>query len=158
MDPGDLADPAAALEALEATRFVVSLELRVSAVTDRADVVLPVAAAAEKAGTFVNWKGRPGSFGAALAVPEARTDLHVLGALADEMDVHLGLPDDAAARRELNALVPDVTSSFPHVPSAIPWGSGATAEGAEMPTATAGPAARAGGSAGGSGQALGSAQ
>ena len=151
VDPGDLADPAAALEALEATRFVVSLELRVSAVTDRADVVLPVAAAAEKAGTFVNWEGRPGSFGAALAVPEARTDLQVLGALADEMDVHLGLPDDAAARRELNALVPDVTSSFPHVPSAIPWGSGATAEGAEMPTATAGEPARAGGSAGGSG-------
>ena len=151
VDPGDLADPAAALEALEATRFVVSLELRVSAVTDRADVVLPVAAAAEKAGTFVNWEGRPGSFGAALAVPEARTDLQVLGALADEMDVHLGLPDDAAARRELNALVPDVTSSFPHVPSAIPWGSGATAEGAEMPTATAGELARAGGSAGGSG-------
>ena len=151
VDPGDLADPAAALEALEATRFVVSLELRVSAVTDRADVVLPVAAAAEKAGTFVNWEGRPGSFGAALAVPEARTDLQVLGALADEMDVHLGLPDDAAARRELNALVPDVTSSFPDVPSAIPWGSGATAEGAEMPTATAGEPARAGGSAGGSG-------
>jgi NADH-quinone oxidoreductase subunit G len=159
VDPGDLADPPAALEALEATRFVVSLELRVSAVTDRADVVLPVAAATEKAGTFVNWEGRPGSFGAALAVPEARTDLQVLGALADEMDVHLGLPDAAAARRELNALVPDVTSAFPSVPSAIPHGSGATAEGgemptatgAEMPTATAGSPARAVGSAGGSG-------
>ena len=37
--------------------FVVSLELRVSAVTDRADVVLPVAAVAEKPGTFVNWEG-----------------------------------------------------------------------------------------------------
>ena len=95
MDPGDLADPAAALEALEATRFLVSMELRVSAVTDRADVVLPVAAAAEKSGTFVNWEGRPGTFGAALAVPEVRTDLQVLGALADEMDVHLGLPDAA---------------------------------------------------------------
>src|SRR5712691_11865419 len=42
VDPADLADPAAALAAIEATGFVVSLELRVSAVTDRADVVLPV--------------------------------------------------------------------------------------------------------------------
>ena len=54
VDPGVLPDPAAALEAIEAAPFVVSLELRVSAVTDRADVVLPVAAVPEKAGTFVN--------------------------------------------------------------------------------------------------------
>jgi len=147
VDPGDLADPPAALGALEAARFLVSLELRVSAVTDRADVVLPVAAVAEKPGTFLNWEGRPGSFGAALAVPEARTDLQVLGALADAMDVHLGLPDAAAARRELNALVPDVTSAFAGVPSAIPRGSGAAAAGSDMPAATAGPPAR--GAAGG---------
>ena len=84
--------------------FVVSLELRASAVTDRADVVFPVAAVAEKAGTFVNWEGRGGSFEAALRVPEVRTDLYVLGAIADQMDVHLGLPDAAAARAELAAL------------------------------------------------------
>jgi NADH-quinone oxidoreductase subunit G len=110
VDPGDLPDPAAALEALEATRFLVSLELRVSAVTDRADVVLPVAAVAEKAGTFVNWEGRPGTFGEALAVPESLTDLQVLGMIADQMDVHFGLPDAAAARRELNALLPALVS------------------------------------------------
>jgi len=127
VDPADLPDPVAALDALEAAQFVVSLELRVSAVTDRADVVLPVSAVAEKAGTFVNWEGRPGSFGAALAVPEAWSDLRVLGALADEMDVHLGLPDANAARRELNALVPDITSSFPETASAIPTRGGTAA-------------------------------
>ena len=111
VDPADLPDPAAALAALAATPFLVSLELRASAVTDRADVVLPVAAATQKAGTFVNWEGRPGSFGAAVAVPAARTDLEVLGELADEMDVHLGLPDVAAARRELNALVPSLLAA-----------------------------------------------
>ena len=63
VDPADLPDPAAALGALDAAPFVVSLELRTSPVTDRADVVLPVAAVAEKAGTFVNWEGRGGSFG-----------------------------------------------------------------------------------------------
>ena len=104
VDPADLPDPAAALRALEATPFIVSLELRASAVTDRADVVFPVAAVAEKPGTFVNWEGRGGTFAAALKVPGIRSDLHVLGAIADEMDVHLGLPDVAAARAELAAL------------------------------------------------------
>ena len=104
VDPADLPDPQAALQAIEMASFVVSLELRASAVTDRADVVFPVAAVAEKAGTFVNWEGRGGSFGEALRVPEVRTDLYVLGAIADQMDVHLGLPDAAAARAELAAL------------------------------------------------------
>jgi NADH-quinone oxidoreductase subunit G len=104
VDPADLPDPQAALRAIEMAPFVVSLELRVSAVTDRADVVFPVAAVAEKAGTFVNWEGRGGSFAEALKVPDVRTDLYVLGAIADQMDVHLGLPDAAAARAELAAL------------------------------------------------------
>jgi NADH-quinone oxidoreductase subunit G len=104
VDPADLPDPDAALAALAAASFVVSLELRVSAVTDRADVVFPVAAVSEKAGTFVNWEGRPGTFGPALSVPAARSDLEVLASIADAMDVHLGLPDAAAARRELQAL------------------------------------------------------
>jgi NADH-quinone oxidoreductase subunit G len=104
VDPADLPDPSFALDALERTPFIVSLELRASAVTDRADVVFPVAAVAEKAGTFVNWEGRGGTFEAALRVPGVRTDLYVLGAIADEMDVHLGLPDTAAARAEIAAL------------------------------------------------------
>jgi NADH-quinone oxidoreductase subunit G len=83
---------------------VVSLELRPSAVTDRADVVLPVAAVAEKPGTFVNWEGRIGTFEAVLDIPGVESDLHVLRRIADEMDVHLGLPDAAAARQELAAL------------------------------------------------------
>ncbi|MGH3172864.1 MAG: molybdopterin dinucleotide binding domain-containing protein, partial [Streptosporangiaceae bacterium] len=104
VDPADLPDPRAALAAIEMAPFVVSLELRASAVTDRADVVFPVAAVAEKAGTFVNWEGRGGTFAAALRVPEVRTDLYVLGAIADRMDVHLGLPDAEAARAELGTL------------------------------------------------------
>ncbi|MEU7862930.1 NADH-quinone oxidoreductase subunit G [Nonomuraea sp. NPDC049141] len=104
VDPYDLADPGAALAALEHTPFIVSLEIRASAVTDRADVVLPVAAVQEKDGTFVNWEGRGRSFEAPLRVPGLRSDLAVIGSLADRMDVHLGLPDAAAARRELSAM------------------------------------------------------
>ena len=62
VDPGDLPDPALAEAALDAAGFVVSLELRHSAVTERADVVLPVAPAVEKAGTFVDWEGRARPF------------------------------------------------------------------------------------------------
>jgi NADH-quinone oxidoreductase subunit G len=104
VDPYDLPDPAAALDALEHTPFIVSLEIRASAVTDRADVVLPVAAVQEKGGTFVNWEGRGRSFEAPLKVPGLQSDLAVIGNLADRMDVHLGLPDAKAARRELSSL------------------------------------------------------
>ncbi|GAB3211424.1 NADH dehydrogenase subunit G [Marinactinospora thermotolerans DSM 45154] len=104
VDPDDLPDPDGVRAALGRVPFIVSLELRVSDVTDRADVVLPVAAVAEKSGTFVNWEGRGRPFGAALKVPGALSDLRVLSAIADEMDVHLGLPDATAARRELDRL------------------------------------------------------
>jgi len=104
VDPYDLADPPAALDALEHTPFIVSLETRASAVTDRADVVLPVATVQEKSGTFVNWEGRGRSFEAPLKVPGLQSDLAVIGSLADRMDVHLGLPDVKAVRRELTAI------------------------------------------------------
>ncbi len=124
VDPADLPGPHGALQAIEMAPFIVSLELRASAVTDRADVVFPVAAVAEKAGTFVNWEGRGGSFGEALRVPEVRTDLYVLGAIADQMDVHLGLPDAAAARAELAALG---TWRGTHPQPPVPGGSGGMA-------------------------------
>ncbi len=104
VDPYDLPDPNAALAALENAPFIVSLEQRASAVTDRADVVLPVAAVAEKNGTFVDWEGRGRVFEAAIPKPGVLSDLRVIGAIADAMDVHLGLPDAAAARHELGAL------------------------------------------------------
>ncbi|MEZ0367277.1 NADH-quinone oxidoreductase subunit G [Mycobacterium sp. pUA109] len=104
VDPDDLPDPEAAVAALDAVGFLVSLELRHSAVTERADVVLPVAAAAEKAGTFIDWEGRPRSFDPALRDTGALPDLRVLDVLADEMGVALNLPTVAAARDELIAL------------------------------------------------------
>lgn len=111
VEPGDLPDPNGALAALEAVPFVVSLELRHSEVTARADVVLPVAAAAEKPGTFVDWEGRERPFASVLKHDQVNSgagtvmpDLRVLHALADEMDYPFGLPDVSAARRELRAL------------------------------------------------------
>jgi len=103
VDPDDMPDPAAMQEALRRSGFVVSLEVRHSSVTDAADVVFPVAAVAEKAGTFLNWEGRPRPFALALEGQDGVTlsDLRVLDALALELDVDLGLPDVESARREI---------------------------------------------------------
>lgn len=121
-EPADLADPAAALAALDAVDFLVSLELRHSDVTDRADVVFPVAPAAEKAGTFVNWEGRHRRFDVTLRDTGALGDLRVLDALAAEMGVALGLPTVDAARDELRRLGhwDGPRAAAPAVPSAAP--------------------------------------
>jgi NADH-quinone oxidoreductase subunit G len=103
VDPSDLADPVLADEALDKVDFLVSFEVRRSAVARRADVVFPVAPVAEKAGTFLNWEGRLRTFPTALETT-AMTDARVLDALAREMGSALGCSDVAAIRRELGAL------------------------------------------------------
>ena len=104
VDPTDLIGSADLLDALTRS-FVVSLELRSSAVTDVADVVLPVAAHQEKAGTFVDWEGRARFFEAALTT-KAMSDHRVLDLLAGEMDEPLGVRTLEAVRAEMRALGP----------------------------------------------------
>jgi len=133
IEPDDFADPAAVLAALDAAGFVVSLELRHSAVTERADVVFPIAPAAEKSGTYVNWEGRPRSFAAALP-PAATPDLRVLDTLADEVGIDLGFPTVEAAYAELVAL-----GAWDGTPGATP-----TVAAAAAPTPGAGEAVLAG--------------
>jgi NADH-quinone oxidoreductase subunit G len=121
VDLDDLPDPEAARAAIDSAPFVISLELRHSAVTDRADVVFPVAPVTEKAGTFMNWEGRQRPFDAALP-PQATADMRVLAALADEVGVDLGLPDAETARAELAQLGPwqGAPPAAPDVPAAEP--------------------------------------
>jgi NADH-quinone oxidoreductase subunit G len=109
VEVADLPDPARARLALNHVGFVVSLEQRPSEVTARADVVLPVAAVAEKSGTFLNWEGRARMFEAAIKPDQATNrhqlpDARVLTMLADALDVSLGLSDVRATRRELDRL------------------------------------------------------
>lgn len=117
VEVADLPDPAAALAGIDAAPFVVSLELRRSAVTERADVVFPVAPVTEKSGTFVTWEGRPRSFEPALP-PNATSDSRVLAALAEEVGVALGLRDAADARAEIQRLGSwqGVSADAPNVP------------------------------------------
>src|SRR5206468_10017520 len=104
VDPDDTADPALARRALERAGFLVSLELRHSAVTEYADVVLPVAPQAEKAGRYVTWEGRRRPFDLTIAGTGAISDGRVLNALAEELDVDLNIPTVEAARAELLTL------------------------------------------------------
>lgn len=108
VDPDDLPDPDLARAALGAAGFVVSLEIRPSAVTEHADVVLPVAPAMEKAGTYVNWEGRRRPFDLTLRGTGALTDGRVLHALAEELDAELNLPTVEATQAELAELSPVV--------------------------------------------------
>jgi NADH-quinone oxidoreductase subunit G len=113
VDPHDLADPAAALAALENVGFLVSLELHTSAVTERADVVLPVAPDANRAGTYVNWEGRRREFGPSLEAGGVLPDCRVLDTLAVEMDADLFTQTPAAAAGDLERLGRSVARAAP---------------------------------------------
>lgn len=84
--------------------FVVSLEISHSAVTAIADVVLPVAAVVEKAGSFLDWSGNPRSFDKAVEDAQSRSDLRILSMLADELGSPIGLDSIAATAREIASL------------------------------------------------------
>jgi NADH-quinone oxidoreductase subunit G len=111
LDPDDLADPEAALAGLRGAGFVVSLELHRSAVTELADVVLPVAPDANRAGSYLNWEGRTREFGVSLPQPGMLPDCRVLDSLAVEMDVDLFTQTPAAATAELAKLGPSAVSA-----------------------------------------------
>ena len=121
VDPVDLPNPGHALAAIRQAGFVVSLELRPSAVTEHADVVLPVAPVAEKAGTFLDWEGRDRPFDAALA-SQAMTDARVLNMLADELGSAIGLATLDDIRRELAEVGPweGARAAAPTEPAAAP--------------------------------------
>jgi NADH-quinone oxidoreductase subunit G len=126
VDPNDFVDPQAVLEGMEAVGFLISLETRVSAVTERANVVFPVSLMHERSGTFVNWEGRRRPFGVVIEPPNDMPDLRVLAALADALGSDLGFRTPAEARAELDELdiwegerseAPDYAAGEPAAPS-----------------------------------------
>jgi NADH-quinone oxidoreductase subunit G len=104
LDPYDLADPEAALLALRSVGFVVSLELHRSAVTELADVVLPVAPDVNREGSYLNWEGRRRGFARTLDAPGMLADCRVLDTLAVEMDVDLFVQTPAAVAGQISSL------------------------------------------------------
>ena len=84
-------------------KFVVSLEIRESDITDIAQVVLPVAAVVEKSGSFIDWQGKSRKFEAAVESLN-RSDVRILSILADEMGKSINLPSVNVAAKELAAI------------------------------------------------------
>ncbi|WP_233211427.1 molybdopterin-dependent oxidoreductase, partial [Mycobacterium sp. shizuoka-1] len=103
VDPADLPDSQAALAAVQSAGFVVSLELRESAITALADVVFPIAPVVEKSGSFLNWEGRIRPFEPTLSTSYG-SDHRVLHSLAAAMGVQLGTPDADSVRAEIERL------------------------------------------------------
>ena len=103
VDPLDSHNSAAALKALDKA-FVVSLEIAPSEVSERANVVLPVAAITEKSGSFLNWEGRARSFDAAVHDSLNRSDLRILSMISEEMGADLNLGTVTAAAKEIASL------------------------------------------------------
>ncbi|GAA4850697.1 NADH-quinone oxidoreductase subunit G [Actinomycetospora corticicola] len=136
----DLPDPELARAALAEADVVISLEQVFSEATEHADVVLPVAPAVNRSGTYRNWEGRdrpfattidPGQGGsgrvggtAAVTLPDCR----VLDSLAVEMDVDLFTQTPQAAAAELAelgtvAVTPSTPATRPSTPAAPVGGS-----------------------------------
>ncbi len=90
--------------AIEGAGFVIALENHHSAITERADVVFPVAVVTEKSGTFMDWEGRSRPFGQVFRDSLAQSDAMVLGMIATTMERRLGVHDVAGIRREIGDL------------------------------------------------------
>jgi NADH-quinone oxidoreductase subunit G len=120
VDPDDTADPAAFRAALDAAAFVVALDLRETDVTRAADVVFPVAPVTDKAGTFVNWEGRPRPFEAVFTNPTSLPETRILAGIAEELGRPLGFRTVAEVRSAMTELGPwdGARLSLPDTPAA----------------------------------------
>ncbi len=119
VEPADLGLPGEQVSEALRRAFVISLELRESEVTAHADVVLPVAAHAEKGGTFVNWEGRLREFEQALE-SSAMSDHRVLDMLAAEAGYYLETRTLGQINDQFEALGPWDGSGSPQVGSGTP--------------------------------------
>jgi NADH-quinone oxidoreductase subunit G len=101
VDPYDMQQPS--VNALEKT-FIVSLEMRPSAITEFADVIFPIAAVTEKSGSFMSWAGTARSFEKAAPDAQHRSDAYVLSLLSDAMGTPINLTGSKAAAKEFAAV------------------------------------------------------
>ena len=101
VDPMDISSDA---KVKLAKKFIVSLEIRQSDITEIASVVLPVAAVVEKSGSFMDWQGRVRKFDAAVEQSLNRSDVRILSMLADEIGKPINLQTVKSAQSELSSL------------------------------------------------------
>jgi NADH-quinone oxidoreductase subunit G len=119
-DPRDVPDGAALVAGFEQVPTVIVLATHHNDATRAADIVFPVAAVTEKAGSFVDWEGRSRPFPQVFRDSLILTDAAVLAAIADEMLLDFGPVDPAALRAEAQAAVPATRPAPPQVQPAGP--------------------------------------
>jgi predicted molibdopterin-dependent oxidoreductase YjgC len=104
-----LSDPNADLarKALSRLGFLVVQDIFLTETAELADVVLPAAAWAEKAGSYTNTERRVQWSQQAIAAPgQARDDAWIIGQVARRLDLEWAPPDLSAALGEINRVVP----------------------------------------------------
>ena len=104
VDVDDWPERSQALAALDRLSFLVALDTHANEVTQRADVVLPVAAAPEKAGAFLDWEGRVRPFRTALPETGLMSDHRVLASIAAALGHDLPLDSLEAVRNTISSL------------------------------------------------------
>ncbi len=105
LEPSDFTHAEEVRHGLDEASFVISLEQRLSEVTERADVVFPIALVEERPGHFMNWEHRRGRVNTVIRQPnQPMTDLRVLAALADALGRPLGVRTAKQALTELDEL------------------------------------------------------
>ena len=105
LEPSDFVHAEDARQGFAEASFVISLEQRISEVTERADVVFPIALIEERPGHFLNWEHRRGRVNTVIKQPnQPMTDLRVLAALADALGCPLGVRTARQALAELDEL------------------------------------------------------
>ena len=103
----DFPNGARARKALEAARFVVSLDQFLTDSSRLADVVLPVEGFAEKEGTVTNVEGRVQKVNRVVPGPgQSRPDWSILDDLAERMGTSIGLGTAEAISKEIAAVAP----------------------------------------------------
>ena len=118
-DPADVPNGAALVDGFAKVPAVIALATHHNDATRAADIVFPVAAVTEKAGSFVNWEGRLRTFPAVLRESLILSDAKVLAAIVDEMLEDFGPSDPPALRAALKAL-PAHAATAPTTPAKGP--------------------------------------
>jgi NADH-quinone oxidoreductase subunit G len=107
------ANPLKSAALSSANSFVVVSDLFMTETARQANLVLPAASAYEKSGTVTTTTGEVQSLKQAIKVTGTKTDLEIIGSIAKEMGLNLGIWLPAKVGEEIRATVHGYGVSFP---------------------------------------------
>ncbi|ACL04250.1 NADH-quinone oxidoreductase subunit 3-like protein (Nqo3/NuoG) [Desulfatibacillum aliphaticivorans] len=115
-----LPDPGFVKAALEKVDFLAVQDILMTETAQLADMILPGAVFAEKAGSFTNMEGRVQSFKPALPLPgAARPDWEILAMLAHKLGMDARYSDVRDIQKEIAQLIPSYGEQY--LTSPVSW-------------------------------------